>query len=99
MRQSTRYASSQVHEAFPSASFSVGIGKAHFEPNVGSYSGDGSIHVPVSWNKKIYQRGISVVKAGDGNRFVIDCKELEISQDLLKIIYKLFDVLAIKERW
>ena len=50
--ESTRYASSQVHEAFPSASFSVGIGKAHFEPNVGSYSGDGSIHVPVSWNKK-----------------------------------------------
>ena len=54
--ESTRYASSQVHDAFPSGSFTVQIGKASFEPNQSTYSGDGDIFVPISWNRKIYQR-------------------------------------------
>ena len=93
--ESKRYACSQVHEAFPSASFSVGIGKADFEPSLGNYSGDGAIHVPVSWNRKIYQRGISVVKAGDGNRFIVDCKARHLTR-LAKDNIQAFDVLAIK---
>ena len=93
--ESTRYASSSVHEAFPSGSFTVQIGKASFEPNQSTYSGDGDICVPVTWNRKIYQRGISVVKAGDGNRFIVDCKPRNLTR-LAKDNIQAFDVLAIK---
>lgn len=93
--ESTRYASSQVHDAFPSGSFTVQIGKASFEPNQSTYSGDGDIFVPISWNRKVYQRGISVVKAGDGNRFIVDCKARHLTR-LAKDNIQAFDVLAIK---
>ena len=42
--------------------------------------GGADVMVPISWNKKIYQEGISVVQAGDGARFVLDCKERKIAR-------------------
>ena len=42
--------------------------------------GGADVYVPVSWNKKIYQQGISVVQAGDGPRFILDSKERKIKR-------------------
>jgi|TARA_B100001094_G_C18118663_1_gene765554 hypothetical protein len=42
--------------------------------------GGASVSVPISWNKKIYEEGISVVQAGDGARFILDCKERKIAR-------------------
>ena len=42
--------------------------------------GGACVTVPISWDKKIYQEGISVVQAGDGARFILDSKERKIKR-------------------
>lgn len=42
--------------------------------------GGALVTVPITWDKKIYQEGISVVQAGDGARFVLDSKERKIKR-------------------
>jgi len=42
--------------------------------------GGARVAVPISWNKKIYEEGISVVQAGDGARFILDSKERKIAR-------------------
>ena len=42
--------------------------------------GGALVTVPISWNKKIYEEGISIVQAGDGARFILDCKERKIAR-------------------
>ena len=74
-------------DAFPSAkvetSCEVG-GQVHCLPLYNKWDslveGGADVMVPISWNKKIYQEGISVVQAGDGARFVLDCQERKIAR-------------------
>lgn len=74
-------------EAFPSAQIEtsceigeeISVRELHNSWN-GVVEGGASISVPVTWSRKIYDQGISVVKAGDGARFVLDSKERRIAR-------------------
>ena len=74
-------------DAFPSATVETSCeigGQVHCLPLYNQWDnlveGGADVMVPISWNKKIYQEGISVVQAGDGARFVLDCKERKIAR-------------------
>lgn len=74
-------------DAFPSATVetSCEVGEqVHCLPLYNKWDnlvdGGADVMVPISWNKKIYQEGISVVHAGDGARFILDCKERKIAR-------------------
>lgn len=74
-------------QAFPSAkvetSCEVG-GQVHCLPLYNKWDslvdGGADVMVPISWHKKIYEEGISVVQAGDGARFVLDSNERKIAR-------------------
>ena len=74
-------------DAFPSATVETSCeigGQVHCLPLYNQWDslveGGADVMVPISWNKKIYQEGISVVQAGDGARFVLDCQERKIAR-------------------
>ena len=74
-------------DAFPSATVETSCeigGQVHCLPLYNKWDslveGGADVMVPISWNKKIYQEGISVVQAGDGARFVLDCQERKIAR-------------------
>ena len=73
--------------AFPSATVETSCevgGQVHCLPLYNKWDslveGGADVMVPISWNKKIYEEGISVVQAGDGARFILDCKERKIKR-------------------
>ena len=73
--------------AFPSATVETSCevgGQVHCLPQYNKWDslveGGADVMVPISWNKKIYEEGISVVQAGDGARFILDCKERKIKR-------------------
>ena len=74
-------------KAFPSAQLEtsceigeeISVKELHNSWN-GIVEGGASVSVPVTWSRKIYDQGISVVKAGDGARFVLDSKERRIAR-------------------
>ncbi len=74
-------------DAFPSATVETKCevgGQVHCLPLYNRWDslvkGGADVMVPISWNKKIYEEGISVVQAGDGARFILDCKERKIKR-------------------
>lgn len=74
-------------DAFPSATVETSCevgGQVHCLPLYNKWDslveGGADVMVPISWNKKIYEEGISVVQAGDGARFILDCKERKIKR-------------------
>jgi len=74
-------------DAFPSANVETSCevgGQVHCLPLYNKWDslvdGGADVMVPISWNKKIYQEGISVVQAGDSARFILDCKERKIAR-------------------
>lgn len=62
-------------EAFPSINFDVEIDKSVRLELKTSYYGDNFVHLKLSWCHAVFDKGISVVKAGDGIRFITDAKE------------------------
>lgn len=94
---------SSLNKAFPSAIVDV---KCEIGENVGIRNmyrydelveGGIQAYVPVTWHKKIYQEGIDVVQAGDGARFILDCKERHITR-LQKDYIRCWAVRAIKRK-
>lgn len=82
MEATELYASTELKIMFPSMSWyvtsslndgvSAGLQK--------SYMSDVDVHLPVTWTKKIYEKGIAQVRAGDGMRFVMDSQERKLSR-------------------
>lgn len=93
-RDSRNNSGYSLSEAFPSASFDVDVGDAAYSPS-DRYGSDGTITVPLTWDKKVRERGIDVVKAGDGNRFIVNCYPRKLSR-LAKENIEAFSVVAIK---
>lgn len=92
-----------LNKAFPSARIDVKceIGQDvsirpmyHYDQLV---EGGIQAYVPVTWYKKIHQEGIDVVQAGDGARFILDCKERHITR-LQKDYIRCWAVRAVKRK-
>ncbi len=82
MESTELYASTELKCAFPSFSWYVtsslsGGVSANLQR---SYMSDVDVHLPVTWAKKIYEKGIAKVKAGDGMRFIMNCEERKLSR-------------------
>lgn len=45
-----------------------------------SYYGNNYVNVKLTWDRKVYQKGIASVKAGDGMRFILDAEERHLSR-------------------
>jgi hypothetical protein len=41
---------------------------------------DVDVHLPATWTKKVYDKGISRVKAGDGMRIILNSQERRLSR-------------------
>tara|TARA_R100001198_G_C5237097_1_gene214824 strand:+ start:1474 stop:2214 length:741 start_codon:yes stop_codon:yes gene_type:complete len=82
MEATELYASTELKTTFPSmfwyvtSSLSNGV-SANLQR---SYMSDVDVHLPVTWTKKIYDKGIARVKAGDGMRFIMNCEERKLSR-------------------
>ena len=73
-----------LNSAFPSMSWDVEPfmrGDISVEKRRGPWnSSNYVVSVPVTWNRKVYDKGIAQVKAGDGMRFVLDAKERKLER-------------------
>ena len=82
MESTELYASTELKCAFPSFSWYVtsslsGGVSANLQR---SYMSDVDVHLPATWTKKVYDKGISRVKAGDGMRFIMNSQERRLSR-------------------
>lgn len=72
-----------LNAAFPSISWEVEPfmrGDISVERKRGTWGVNYTVGVPITWNIKVYNNGIDVVKAGDGMRFVLDAKERKLER-------------------
>jgi len=82
MEATELYASTELKRAFPSmfwyvtSSLNGGVSAGLRK----SYMSDVDVHLPVTWAIKIYEKGISQVRAGDGMRFIMNCEERKLSR-------------------
>jgi len=82
MEATELYASTELKRAFPSmfwyvtSSLSGGV-SANLQK---SYMSDVDVHLPATWAKKIYDKGIALVRAGDGMRFIMNSQERKLSR-------------------
>jgi len=82
MEATDLYASTELKCAFPSFSWYVtsslsGGVSANLQR---SYMSDVDVHLPATWVKKVHDKGISRVKAGDGMRFIMNSQERRLSR-------------------
>ena len=76
-------AETSLNSAFPSISWEAEPfinGDIRVDRKRGTWGHTYEVGIPVTWNKKVYDQGISVVKAGDGMRFIMDSKERELDR-------------------
>jgi hypothetical protein len=82
MEATELYASTELKSAFPSMSWYVtsSLNSGVSANKQRSYTSDIDVHLPVTWSKKIYDKGIALVKAGDGMRFIMNSQERKLSR-------------------
>jgi len=74
---------SSLNDAFPSISWDVTpytTGSMYCERLRGVWGVNYEVGIPVTWGKRVYDKGIDNVKAGDGMRFVLDAKERKLER-------------------
>ena len=91
------YAASQLSAAFPSAKWDVAssLGGETSVRKKKTWIDRNLVSLPVTWITKVHDKGISLVRAGDGMRFILDAEERNIDRFSIDNI-KVFSVLAMK---
>ena len=97
------YASSDLNVAFPSMHWDAKSrlgGEISVKNNEKSWSRkEVEVSLPVTWATRVYDKGISLVRAGDGMRFILNAEERYIDRFNDEKI-RVFSVLALKvKRW
>ena len=93
------YGQSSIGTTFKSASFEV-RSDIHTPPSYEKkirWSESDKVYLPVTWTRKVYENDIGQVKAGDGWRFVMDCKERKLDR-LNDEDIRAFSCLAMKRK-
>ena len=77
-KKSVSLACVALETTFPSMRWSVVPSKQVSFEYRNSYYGDNTVGVRITWDRKVKQKHIEVVKAGDGFRFIMDADEVEL---------------------
>ena len=93
-RQATEiYAASALQVTFPSMHWQVSSSlgaEISAEKNKSWSKRDVTVTLPLSWVKRVHDKGISSIRAGDGMRFILDASERHIdrlSVDNIQVFY------------
>lgn len=89
---------SSLNNAFPSISWDVTpytAGSMYCERLRNTWAVTYEVGIPVTWGKRVYDKGIDNVKAGDGMRFIMDAQERKLDR-LNRVGIRAFSVMALK---
>jgi len=98
-KMSLQYAAAALTMTFPSMNWSCSTGSELSFTRKTTYYGDHTVGIKITWHRKVKEKNIEMVKAGDGWRFIMDATEVKMPRlnDEGYVAYKV-DALKVKSK-